>query len=152
MLSRGVGCMSCATGRGLMKPNGALVPHDLHLPKVETSDREHDGGLTFIGTATVLVQRGTFTFLTDPNFLHGGDHAHLGHGLHSERLTEPAMSMNELPRLDFVSCRIITAITSIRSSSATSIGTCRSSRSRRVRRSCAGWGFGPSTRCEPGSR
>ena len=39
-------------------------------------DAEHDEGeLTFIGTATVLVRFGGFTVLTDPNFLHQGEHA-----------------------------------------------------------------------------
>jgi L-ascorbate metabolism protein UlaG (beta-lactamase superfamily) len=60
------------------------------------------GSLTFIGTATVLARCGGFTFLTDPNFLHQGDHAKLGYGLRSRRLTEPAMSIDELPPLDFV--------------------------------------------------
>src|SRR4051794_35633367 len=58
--------------------------------------------LTFIGTATVLVRYGGFTFLTDPNFLHAGDHAYLGLGLRSKRLTNPSMEIHELPPLDFV--------------------------------------------------
>ena len=60
------------------------------------------GELTFIGTATVLVRYGGFTFLTDPNFLHRGDYAKLGYGLRSKRLTEPAMTIGDLPTLDFV--------------------------------------------------
>jgi len=58
--------------------------------------------LTFVGTATVLVRVAGFTFLTDPNFLHQGQHAKLGYGLRSRRLTEPALSLAELPALDFV--------------------------------------------------
>ena len=58
--------------------------------------------LTFIGTATVLVRHGGFTFLTDPNFLHAGERAYLGKGLWSKRLTEPAMSIDQLPPLDFL--------------------------------------------------
>jgi L-ascorbate metabolism protein UlaG (beta-lactamase superfamily) len=50
----------------------------------------------------VLVRLGPFTFLTDPNFLHQGDHAPLGYGLRSRRLTEPAMSIGELPDLDLI--------------------------------------------------
>ncbi|HSU24969.1 MAG TPA: MBL fold metallo-hydrolase, partial [Pyrinomonadaceae bacterium] len=42
-----------------------------------------------------------FTILTDPNFLHAGDHAHLGYGLTSERLTEPAFDIEALPPVDF---------------------------------------------------
>jgi L-ascorbate metabolism protein UlaG (beta-lactamase superfamily) len=60
------------------------------------------GELTFIGTATVLVRYGGFTFLTDPNFLHQGEFAKLGYGLRSKRLTEPSMRIAELPALDFV--------------------------------------------------
>src|SRR3954452_2591705 len=61
-----------------------------------------EGALTFIGTATVLLQCGGFTLLTDPNFLHEGDHAYLGLGLRSRRLTNPAMEIAELPPLDAV--------------------------------------------------
>ena len=60
------------------------------------------GELTFIGTATVLLRYGGFTVLTDPNFLHKGDHAKLGYGLRSRRLTEPALAIDQLPPLDFV--------------------------------------------------
>jgi L-ascorbate metabolism protein UlaG (beta-lactamase superfamily) len=75
---------------------------DLILPETTPADGDVRGALTFIGTATVLVRYGPFTFLTDPNFLHAGDHAHLGHGLRSKRLTEPSMSLDELPHIDFV--------------------------------------------------
>src|SRR4051812_44739284 len=67
------------------------------------SDDVHTGGeVTFIGTATVLIRYGGFTILTDPNFLHAGQHAYLGLGLRSKRLTEPAMTIDELPDLDVV--------------------------------------------------
>src|SRR5215213_7254142 len=55
----------------------------------------------FVGAATVIIRLGGFTILTDPNFLHAGDHVHLGYGLTSERLTEPALDIDELPPLDF---------------------------------------------------
>ena len=61
-----------------------------------------DGELTFVGTATVVLKLGPFTVLTDPNFLHAGDHAHLGYGLRSRRLTEPALQPGDLPPLDLV--------------------------------------------------
>ncbi|WP_433604665.1 MBL fold metallo-hydrolase [Dactylosporangium sp. CA-139114] len=57
---------------------------------------------TFIGTATVLLRVGSFTLLTDPNFLHRGQRAYLGHGLSSRRLTEPALGPDDLPPLDAV--------------------------------------------------
>jgi L-ascorbate metabolism protein UlaG (beta-lactamase superfamily) len=61
-----------------------------------------DGKLTFIGTATTLIRYAGFTILTDHNFLHRGEHARLGLGLRSERLTDPAMEISELPVVDFV--------------------------------------------------
>jgi L-ascorbate metabolism protein UlaG (beta-lactamase superfamily) len=51
--------------------------------------------LHFIGNATLLVRYGPLTLLTDPNFLHRGQFAHLGYGLVSRRLTEPALSVEE---------------------------------------------------------
>ncbi|WP_181797968.1 MBL fold metallo-hydrolase [Streptomyces sp. WELS2] len=58
--------------------------------------------LRFIGNATVLLRYGPLTLLTDPNFLHRGEYAHLGYGLLSRRLTEPALAPEDLPRLDGV--------------------------------------------------
>jgi L-ascorbate metabolism protein UlaG (beta-lactamase superfamily) len=58
------------------------------------------GSVQFIGTATTLIRYGGFTLLTDPNFLHAGDHIHLGYGLLSKRLTNPAMEIDALPPLD----------------------------------------------------
>jgi L-ascorbate metabolism protein UlaG (beta-lactamase superfamily) len=60
------------------------------------------GSAYFVGTATVILRYAGFTILTDPNFLHAGDHVHLGYGLTSERLTEPALDISELPPVDFV--------------------------------------------------
>src|SRR5215210_2999771 len=39
------------------------------------------GAIFFVGNATVLIRYAGFTILTDPNFLHAGDHVHLGYGL-----------------------------------------------------------------------
>jgi L-ascorbate metabolism protein UlaG (beta-lactamase superfamily) len=76
---------------------------DLHLAARSGADDAFvDGSVTFIGTATVLLRCGGFTVLTDPNFLHQGDHAPLGWGLRSARLTNPAMELDELPEIDFV--------------------------------------------------
>ncbi len=60
------------------------------------------GSIFFIGTATVLLRYAGFTILTDPNFLHQGDHVHLGFGLTSTRLTNPAIEMDQLPPFDLV--------------------------------------------------
>ncbi len=60
------------------------------------------GSVFFVGTATVILRYAGFTILTDPNFLHAGDHVHLGYGLRSERRTNPAMEIEDLPPLDLV--------------------------------------------------
>jgi L-ascorbate metabolism protein UlaG (beta-lactamase superfamily)/uncharacterized protein YndB with AHSA1/START domain len=58
--------------------------------------------ISFVGTATTLIKLGSFTLLTDPNFLHRGERAYLGKGLWSRRLTEPALQPADLPALDAV--------------------------------------------------
>lgn len=60
------------------------------------------GSVFFVGTATVILRYAGFTILTDPNFLHAGDHVHLGYGLRSERQTNPAIEIEDLPPLDLV--------------------------------------------------
>jgi len=60
------------------------------------------GQITFIGTATTLIQVAGFAILTDPNFLHRGQRAYVGLGLTTRRLTEPALSIGQLPPLDGV--------------------------------------------------
>lgn len=58
--------------------------------------------VTFVGNATTVIAAGELTLLTDPNFLHRGQHAYLGYGLVSKRLQEPALSIDELPPIDAV--------------------------------------------------
>jgi L-ascorbate metabolism protein UlaG (beta-lactamase superfamily) len=58
--------------------------------------------LTFVGTATTILRIGSFTVLTDPNFLRKGQRAYLGKGLWSPRLTDPALVVADLPPLDAV--------------------------------------------------
>lgn len=58
--------------------------------------------VTFVGNATTLIAAGGLTLLTDPNFLHRGQHAYLGYGLVSKRLQEPALSIDQLPPIDAV--------------------------------------------------
>lgn len=56
--------------------------------------------VTFVGTATTLLRLGSFTLLTDPNFLHLGEAAYFGYGLWSRRRTQPALDIDELPELE----------------------------------------------------
>ncbi len=73
--------------------------YELSAP-AETNPNFETGSVFFVGTATVILRYAGFTILTDPNFLHAGDHVHLGYGLTSERLTNPAINIEDLPLLD----------------------------------------------------
>jgi L-ascorbate metabolism protein UlaG (beta-lactamase superfamily) len=74
----------------------------LKLPPGDAAANQASGTVQFIGTATVLIRYQGFTILTDPNFLHKGDHVHLGYGLSAERLTNPAIELDKLPPIDLV--------------------------------------------------
>ena len=77
--------------------------NELVLPggDIAASDRAQ-GSIFFIGNATVILSYAGFTILTDPNFLHRGDHVHLGHGMTAARRTDPALELEALPPIDFV--------------------------------------------------
>ena len=55
---------------------------------------------TFVGNATLLLRVGGLTMLTDPSFLHAGDHVHVGYGVFAKRLIDPALEFAQLPPLD----------------------------------------------------
>lgn len=75
---------------------------ELVLPADDTHLSFEQGSLFFVGNATIILRYAGFTILTDPNFLHQGEHVHLGYGLRSARRTNPAIELNELPEIDFV--------------------------------------------------
>ncbi|PVH95345.1 Metallo-hydrolase/oxidoreductase [Periconia macrospinosa] len=79
------------------------------LPPAKTTHIHHTNALrttnatlTFIGTATTILEWEGLRILTDPNFLHAGDHVHLGPGVTGTRLTNPAIDLDQLPRIDAV--------------------------------------------------
>ncbi|WP_048198175.1 MBL fold metallo-hydrolase [Methanocella arvoryzae] len=74
--------------------------HTLNLPGSARATDE-PGSIFFVGTATTIIRNNGFTILTDPNFVHAGDHVHLGYGLTAERLTNPAVEIERLPEIDF---------------------------------------------------
>src|SRR5918999_4192934 len=76
--------------------------NSLLLPRRNENPNLGSGSIFFVGNATVLIRYAGFTILTDPNFLHAGDHVHLGYGLTSVRRTNPAVEVEDLPPLDFV--------------------------------------------------
>ena len=77
---------------------------ELVLPHKGNSEKPDfgSGSLLFVGTATVLLRYAGFTILSDPNFLHQGDHVHLGYGIRSARRTNPALEIEQLPALDLI--------------------------------------------------
>lgn len=88
--------------RALQERRAADGKRELLLPSEGRTPDLARGSIYFIGTATVLLRYAGFTLLTDPNFLHRGDHVHLGYGLISKRQTDPAMEIEGLPPLDLV--------------------------------------------------
>jgi L-ascorbate metabolism protein UlaG (beta-lactamase superfamily) len=58
--------------------------------------------VTFIGNATTILRLGSFTLLTDPNFVAAGRRVYLGKGAWSRRILDPACSITDLPPLDAV--------------------------------------------------
>lgn len=100
-------------GLGLSKRQPLLKDKSTHgddqslLPKaIKTHPRGSEGdenaNVYFIGTATTIIEWEGFRLLTDPNFLHAGDHVHLGPGVTAQRQTNPAVDLHELPSLDAI--------------------------------------------------
>lgn len=76
-------------------------------PKKSHSHPRREGGdenasVFFIGTATTVIEWEGIRILTDPNFLHSGDHVHLGPGVTGTRQTNPAVDLHELPPIHTV--------------------------------------------------
>lgn len=74
----------------------------LTLPEAATAAPTNESSIFFIGNATVLLRVAGFTILTDPTFIHKHEQTWLGGGLHTTRLTDPAMDLADLPPLDLV--------------------------------------------------
>jgi L-ascorbate metabolism protein UlaG (beta-lactamase superfamily) len=55
-----------------------------------------------VRNATTLITVGGITILADPNFLHHGQHAHLGYGLVFKRLHGPALRVQDVPPVDLI--------------------------------------------------
>ncbi|KAF2151990.1 Metallo-hydrolase/oxidoreductase [Myriangium duriaei CBS 260.36] len=82
------------------------VPASLPPPKEAKVSPASTGGenasIYFVGTATTIFEWEGIRLMTDPNFLHAGDHVHLGPGVQGTRQTNPAIDLSELPRIDAV--------------------------------------------------
>ena len=73
----------------------------LQLSGGESADFSH-GEVYFIGNATTLIRFGGITILTDPAFLHKGQHVDLGRGIWAQRMVEPACQVADLPPVDLI--------------------------------------------------
>src|SRR6201995_3198576 len=73
----------------------------LQLASTETPDFGQ-GEVYFIGNATTLIRFGGLPILTDPAFLHKGEHVFLGHGIWARREVEPACQIADLPPIDLI--------------------------------------------------
>jgi len=71
-------------------------------PATGTAPQPPEGSIFFIGNATVLLRYRGFTILTDPTFVHMHEEVPLGYGMHTTRLTDPAVDIADLPPLDLV--------------------------------------------------
>lgn len=72
----------------------------IHPSGDATADK--NASLMFIGTATTILEWQGIRLMTDPNFLHAGDHVHLGPSVQGTRKTNPAVDLHDLPRIDAV--------------------------------------------------
>ncbi|KAL2438644.1 hypothetical protein ABEF95_012751 [Exophiala dermatitidis] len=81
-----------------------------HLPPAKSSKAhprqaahgDNNAKLFFVGTATTILEWQGIRLMTDPNFLHAGDHVHLGPGVTGTRQTNPAVDLHDLPPIDLV--------------------------------------------------
>ena len=65
-------------------------------------DGNTNASLLFVGTATTILEWHGLRLMTDPNFLHAGDHVHLGPGVTGTRKTNPFIDLHDLPPIDVV--------------------------------------------------
>ncbi|KAK1772855.1 beta-lactamase-like protein [Phialemonium atrogriseum] len=88
------------------QPTTSSAPASLPLGKQHSHPRgstgDEDAIVFFIGNATTVLEWNGVRILTDPNFLHAGDHVHLGPGVSGKRLKSPAVDLHELPPLDCI--------------------------------------------------
>ncbi|KAI0483101.1 Metallo-hydrolase/oxidoreductase [Xylariaceae sp. FL0804] len=77
-------------------PVGKVLTHPRH------SGNDEDASIYFVGNATTIIEWQGIRILTDPNFLHAGDHVHLGPGVTAQRLKNPAVDLHELPAIDCI--------------------------------------------------
>ncbi|KAK3484960.1 Metallo-hydrolase/oxidoreductase [Neurospora hispaniola] len=84
------------------EPEPVLPVANVKTHPTKASTGPENGSIYFIGNATTVIEWHGIRILTDPNFLHAGDHVHLGPGVTAERLKNPAVDIDALPPLDCI--------------------------------------------------
>ncbi|KAJ5884692.1 hypothetical protein N7495_009202 [Penicillium taxi] len=96
----------CINPQGNRCPTGAVAPEKLPPPKQIILHPSDPGGenasLFYVGSATTIIEWAGIRLMTDPDFRISGDHARLSPGISSTRLTNPAIDLRELPRIDII--------------------------------------------------
>lgn len=85
-----------------LPPAKASKSHPTQRATPPTTATDNNGKLFFVGTATTILEWQGIRLMTDPNFLHAGDHVHLGPGVTGTRQTNPAVDLHDLPHIDLV--------------------------------------------------
>lgn len=93
----------------LKPPTRDNASHPESLPEAKQtnihpkgSSGDENASIYFVGTATTILEWEGVRVMTDPNFLHAGDHVHLGPGVTGTRVTNPAIDLHQVPRIDAV--------------------------------------------------
>ncbi|KFY31892.1 hypothetical protein V493_00699 [Pseudogymnoascus sp. VKM F-4281 (FW-2241)] len=88
------------------EPHLPILPH---LPKATETRLQPshalddvNASLMFIGTATTVLEWKGIRLMTDPDFLRKGERVQKGPGVSSSKLTNPAIDLYNLPRIDVV--------------------------------------------------
>lgn len=91
------------TRNGPLYPAAELPsPKSVQVHPTKSSPDTENASIYFVGTATTILEYANIRIMTDPNFLHAGDHVHLGPGVTATRRTDPALELDELPNIDLV--------------------------------------------------
>lgn len=95
-------CSGPPTKETTSPPTALPQAKEVKVHPTASSTTGEEASLFFVGTATTILEWNGVRILTDPNFLHEGDHVHLGPGVQGTRQTNPAIGLEELPRIDAI--------------------------------------------------
>jgi len=82
--------------------SSATDPPSHAAPLPGKSGSSGKNSVQWIGNATAIYELNGVRIMTDPNFLHQGDHVHLAPGVVGTRLKDPAFDLEECPPVDLI--------------------------------------------------